>query len=434
MSQLHPTLYVTDTEMNTSDQDYSDTDTQLSENNNDVNYNASNVHNTITPDAVQVQTIFKPTDSYIIPDFSEQRTVSSIDVRTPAEESQYHCMTTRGSNNVRQVAKNPNALETIIKKLDNTTKTGDADSHDDTEYITKSKFSTIIGEMRVDFLSVVNLIDVMNKSISTENEEITNIKKEIYKVESENRQLRTLISEQRQMIDELMTRTESRTENRNVSVSTRVENTGNTFDDIKGQVQSTSTIRVTKKRGDIIENTKQEEVVKPNVSVTRSAVRITTKQDDESTQNDTDDESIQNDLDSVQEAGRGSDNRKSSNSITDSFMDVKATKFKVVKPRTKKVGADSYGPAKPVETNNYVTPTSRQTRRVEDVEEKVQEVADTKHARATRLGLSPSQQPVVVDKAKLAAEAKAIRAKRLGITWTGSNPDKSNQEKETAEK
>lgn len=60
--------------------------------------------------------------------------------------------------------------------------------------ITKIKFSSMIGEMRVDILSLVNLIGVLNKNVTSNNDEIQNLKKEIQRVITDNVSLKEKIA------------------------------------------------------------------------------------------------------------------------------------------------------------------------------------------------------------------------------------------------
>ena len=128
-------------------------------------------------------------------------TESSIDTRT----NQCHTSTTyKECTN--------DTINKLISKLDiteeDTTNTSSESSincsdsnikytanDDDGEYITKSKFSALIGEMRVDILSMINLLSVLNKNSTILNEEIKQIKRDLYDVIDENRELKEKINE-----------------------------------------------------------------------------------------------------------------------------------------------------------------------------------------------------------------------------------------------
>lgn len=81
----------------------------------------------------------------------------------------------------------PDLIKNIIQKLDNfndvqVTKIAD----DNNEYITKENFAILLGEMRVDILTLVNLLSVLNKNITINNDELQNIKRDVYKLTDEN--------------------------------------------------------------------------------------------------------------------------------------------------------------------------------------------------------------------------------------------------------
>ena len=62
------------------------------------------------------------------------------------------------------------------------------------EYLTVNNFSTLIGDMRVDILSMCNLLDMMNKNSTTTDEEIQNIKKDMCNLMNENNKLKERIT------------------------------------------------------------------------------------------------------------------------------------------------------------------------------------------------------------------------------------------------
>ena len=139
----------------------------------------------------QDKKIFRKNDIHI-PDISEE-SVSIVEIISPSDDIEYHCIATRDATQCVQVCK-PETIDNIIRKLDvpNTNVVNFPD--DNKEYITKSKFSALIGDMRVDILSMINLLSMLNKNASASNEEIQNIKKDICNIIDENTKLKEKIA------------------------------------------------------------------------------------------------------------------------------------------------------------------------------------------------------------------------------------------------
>jgi len=115
-----------------------------------------------------------------IPDYSDKDTQS------------YHCVKTK-NNDSNQVGCKNETIDNIIKKLD-MKELETSDMTNQKEYITKSKLTTLLGEVRVDILSLVNIVDMLNKNVKQENEEITKIKSDICKLVTENNLLKERLS------------------------------------------------------------------------------------------------------------------------------------------------------------------------------------------------------------------------------------------------
>jgi hypothetical protein len=349
------------------------------------------------------------------------------------------------------------------------------------EYVTKTKLSSTIGEMRVDILSMVNLLNVLNKNVQTESDEIQAIKRDIFKLVNENTHLKEKLIEQKRENDrrynsicqtydkQIMDITNS------ISTKSTMDNIAEKFDDFKTSNGNNNNIRVIKKvrvapMKDRVENnsnnnnsnndstsnnsisnnsTSSNSISNnsTNTKVSNSTFTKTTNTDvntntDTNTKTNTNtntNTNINTNMNTKTNTNTNTTNIISStepesktNSIIDSNVNVNAKKYKSAKPRARKNGMDSYGSPKPIENERIITQTSRQTSRRDAAEEKISTTTDTKSARANRLGL---QQPVTqfADKAKLAAESKVIRAKRLGIVLTssGSTNNSNNSQNKT---
>ena len=139
----------------------------------------SEIQNTTDSNTDQIFKHNEPFES--IPDFTDSN--DNKNVSFPKNEGKQKLINRKQSEK--------NIVDEMIHNFDQQNNYQDNDNNDNdtnnmVEYITKNKFSSLIGEMRVDILSLVNLIGVLNKNMTLNNEEIQNLKKEVNKLVTEN--------------------------------------------------------------------------------------------------------------------------------------------------------------------------------------------------------------------------------------------------------
>lgn len=320
--------------------------------------------------------IFRANDN-IIPDFSEVNTDFSTDANIANDNTGYHCVNTRGSKGVSQVCR-PETITNIIHKLDNYGNNIDNNSDDTKKYITMEEFSTLIGEMRVDILALVNLVGVLNKSITNNNEELKNIKSDVCKLVDENNLLKGRITKLKEEGDrryDTMCKTyDTHIEDLQRSMGT-IQKTSK-FIDSSSMIslddnRSTGNIRVVKRDRS---NKEIDNVSNTNVKLL--------KRDQSDMINDNESESS--------EKGHSSSASTSSMYI-DALMEKRAVKqSKTAPPRNKGNTADVYGEPDKKEPEPQYTGNFRQLARQEIVENKSTGQTDSHTARANRLNLNKS--------------------------------------------
>jgi len=315
----------------------------------------------------------RQTDSIGIPDFSSE-TKSTSSTSSVTDESQFHCITTKDKPKSNPTQRTE-TIDNIIKRLDGRA----IESGDDmTEYVTKAKFSTLIGDMRVNILSLINLLSTLNKNVTAESDEMHHHKKDMIKLVHENTQLRERLNKLKEegdrrynsvcqtydkKIDTLMQRLD-----RHDRLSETEHNDAN-------NAQVGQNIRVVKRmqQSGVQQNTDpitiRKEVTR---EVAREIIRDNTKT---IAPISTDDAS-------------SSEIKSESNSIMDSNMEAKASKFKVVPTRTRISTGDTFGKVvKEEEPHVATTGASRQSARTEIIDSKINKTIDTKQSRVNRLGL-----------------------------------------------
>lgn len=135
-------------------------------------------------------------------------------------QSSYHCITTRdesSSFDQKNQSYGHETVDNILRRLDNKNTDNNmilstemsVQEYDESvsydhrnnpnnthmnDYVTKKKFTSLIGEMRLDILSMVNLLSVWNKNVATTNEEIQNLRKDIVKLVNDNDNLKDRIN------------------------------------------------------------------------------------------------------------------------------------------------------------------------------------------------------------------------------------------------
>jgi len=306
-------------------------------------------------------------------DQSDHRVVvtDQSDQSDRSDQSGYHCITTKGDRKKTDDCV-PETLDTIIKNLDNCNdNTSQSKSPqlsgthvpDMSDYVTKERFSSLIGDMRVDMLALVKLVDSMRKNETNITEEIRNLKKDMSKLVTENTQLK-----------ERMNRLKVDGDNKYQSLSQMVTTR---FDDVAQKTGQQKTPDTTLQTfGDL--NTQSIKVVR----------RSSEKADDTAHSK------------SIQVDKTESGEVEKQNVFTDSNMDKRASKFKVVPPRSKKMGYDTFenkkgeifnkiGKAeKEDEEDIMIIDTTRQVIRKDTYDSNEKKNKSSKSVRAKRLGLS----------------------------------------------
>jgi hypothetical protein len=132
-----------------------------------------------------------------IPDFSEVVTGSDSDRR-------YHCISTKTNSPPMMSSRVENdAIDTIIRKLNDDKSSKQIKVIDDTDndndrdtvsYVTNSKFSSVLSDMSLDLLSMVNLVRGLNSKIVEQGSERQNVHSDVCGLIEENKRLRESLS------------------------------------------------------------------------------------------------------------------------------------------------------------------------------------------------------------------------------------------------
>jgi hypothetical protein len=352
---------------------------------------------TETPDTqIKHQKIFRQADASFIPDFSDQQTISSVEIKTPSDNIQYHCITTHGDKEQNNPIYQPETIENIIRKLDVREESIVTNTSDENkEYITKSKFSTLIGEMRVDILSMINLLSMLNKNATSSNDEIQSIKRDICSLVSENNKLKDKIKKIRDDADTRILDMSNKID----ELTTRLDTGHNSTSDIKVirkiRPSSSITAETNPQDTDLVTNRQMSRQAiriaatqALNQTVTQEPVKITTKTSPiRTTRQVKDRESDEESSESDEEPEQIPKKKSASNSITDSNMDKNIAKFKVVPTRSKKNGSDNFGVIEKLSDDPVFTGNFRVVARRDNLENNAKIMSDTKTSRANRLGL-----------------------------------------------
>jgi hypothetical protein len=269
----------------------------------------------------------------------------------------------------------PETLDTIIKNLDNCADIknqskspqmlGESNTHmlDMSDYVTKERFSSLIGDMRVDMLALVKLVDSMRKNETNISEEIRNLKKDMSKLVTENAQLK-----------ERMNRLKVDGDNKYQSLS---------------QMVTTRFDELAQKSGHPTSDTTQQTFGDLNTQ----SIKVVRRSSNDVVDNTAPSKSVQVDKTELGEVEK-------QNVFTDSNMDKRASKFKVVPPRSKKMGYDTFenkkgeifnkiGKAeKEDEEDIMIIDTTRQVIRKDTYDSNEKKNKSSKSVRAKRLGLS----------------------------------------------
>lgn len=267
----------------------------------------------------ECEQFFKQNDSFAsIPDFSD----SNNNMK---------------QNTVKQKVTDKQLVDDMIYKFDTMDDNNDPDNV--VEYITKNKFSTLIGEMRVDILSLVNLIGVLNKNVTLNNEEIQNLKKEVQKLVTENVSLKEKFVRLR-------------------------DDQVNMRDVYDSKIDAISLVS------------------KKQINMTNQDIRVV-KKNDESQQNYEVNVNNKNETNTKETNAKETDDK---NEFNDSLMEKRINKFKVVPGRTR-TGTDMFGAQVETKEELPLSNTTRQIMRKENVDNALKKTKDTSQIRGARLGL-----------------------------------------------
>jgi hypothetical protein len=265
-------------------------------------------------------------------------------------------------------------FENIIQKLDNFDDNTSVITNENTEYVTKEKVSTLITEIKVDILSVVNLLDSLNETVNNNNNDINNIKQAIRVLMNENLEFKKKIAK---------TNVENDKKYNSLCIAFDVK-----FNDLQHNLKETYSHR------EIINNDKIYILNDDDKNVGDIKVMKRNPKSSQDT-SDIDTYSLRYDNESSDSVNGDKHEQTNVNIYVDSQMDKRASKFKIVKPRTKNATNDVFGIVEQKEEGPNFNGNFRQVARTEVIENKLNSQTDTSTSRANRLNL---QSNCVVDK------------------------------------
>lgn len=276
-----------------------------------------------------------------IPDVSE---VCS-NQKTDTKNELYHCISTKTGNSYVSKEVPPDTIDKIIRKLDD----NNVANEDETEHITLKKLSTLLGDIRVDFLAVLNLLNCLNNSINTQNAEIQKIKKDMCRLVNENKTLSDRLSSSVNDADKRYNNTTKNQETKFDELFERMK-----------ELESRNNIKRTNALND-----------SQRSHLNNSKRTVTTVTTDASN--------------TLQTLSDGKSNGSTdSNVIYDSNMEK--NNFKVVPKRTLRNSGDRFGDQSTPQDTSISRPSIRSIRQGTH-DNVVKRTADTKQTRMSRLGL-----------------------------------------------
>jgi hypothetical protein len=277
------------------------------------------------------QQIFRQHEN-MIPDFTENPSVSDVNIETPSEENSYHCITTKNKQVVKgkNVVK-PETIAEMVRKLDDVSHVN-ADDQDNLdvenkEFVTKEKLSVMIGDFRVDVLSMCNLIGCLNNNVTACDNEISRLKQDIIKLVNDNKSLKQKLLRVKEDNDKRYAR--------------MVEKYDENFDNL-------------------VKRLNKLEGINPN-TISSSRVRNTNRSN--------------------------KDNVEQNLGLIDSQIDKRVNKFKVVPRRSLKSGRDNFGSVQRDQKETIHLPSTRQVSRKNNLNNTSKKPKNTRQYRINRLGL-----------------------------------------------
>lgn len=315
-------------------------------------------------------------------------------LNTESEQATHsESINTKKTNSVDIIENIINNLDSLDDKLNIRNDTINSEK----EFITKSEFSSYVETMKNDVLSLVNLLDTLNKSVTKCNDDIRNIKRDIrglhlhnlHNLPDDNKQtshLKTtnpkfsVIDQRSSITDQRSSITDQKSSITDQRSSITDQKTAN-----PEEQKPTSGVRLIK-RVNYHDNSKEN----TNVSIDTSNTNIRVVKNNNGYDNDDDTNTNTNtntNTDTDTDTDSNADN-VSVNSFVDSQMDKRAKKVKTAPPRSKNSSKDVYGV--PEEKNLEVLVLRgnfRQTARQEIIESTQKVHTDTSTTRATRLNL-----------------------------------------------
>lgn len=234
-------------------------------------------------------------------------------------------------------------IANIVNKLDNPSITKSHSSK--SEYVTFDKLNTLLGEMRGDILHLVNLITVLNNTISEQNTEITHMKESIIRLETQTSSIDESLNEfqetTEQSFDDLQQTYDSQIKDLQKTLGIQIERGITDGNNVNNNSNNNNKYRIVKKRtgGDLMESVNDN---------------------DEAT--------------------------KIKNELADSQMDKKASLFKTSLPRSRNMG-DMFGTQIKKESETIIHPSYRKVERAENIDKNAKTQASTRSIRAKRLNL-----------------------------------------------
>lgn len=321
----------------------------------------------------------------VIPDFSEVLTMSPPD-------KQYHCLT-KPKTAIEVIQGENNTIDTIMRRLNQETKENKSnqitkiDDVDETKnFVTNGKFSTKISDLNLDFLSIINLVRTLNKSVANQSTEHQNLSRDLCRLVEENTRLK-----------ESMSKLKVENDRRYDSMCKVYDSKIDDFSKRLGQIErSTRTGDNNIFGNNLVEGSKQQvRVVKKNnedtvgqknkASKTKEVVNNKNKKDDEDSAID---EAGHNQSEDTNEEEETQEEKVIM--FNDRQLEKRLPKTRVKTAVRKNGGGDVFGDVAPVIDGPVMGVAHRQQTRREGVENNVKKIPDTKTERAMRLRLVKS--------------------------------------------
>lgn len=323
-------------------------------------------------------------------DFATESTVTS----TSVVDSDYH-----STKNVKAVTNfHPDPINTIVNKLDV--------QSDNSDLVTKEYFTALIGELRVDILTLAKAVGALNSNVTVNNDEQQKIKQDVCKLvdktshledrfskfkEEESRRYDTLCKSYDAKLEEFQKQltnfatsynrserysdltTKSERSDKNTSISTTVSNV------------IANTIKQTNQLNQLNQSNQSNIQMSANRSVNTAKKFEGDRFDSTDNNGEIVNENESENTENTDNANEQSDSQIKM--INDSQMESRAIKIKQKKPRTRTTGSDVFGTVEQKLDEPVLSGAFRQINRQEKSEDKVKNTTDSKTVRANRLKL-----------------------------------------------